>query len=87
MTVLHGFGYLTLGLIVIFGTLALAALGIWSILYVMAQVEQLWRGTMFLGFASYVPPDERWYRNEYGEWQDRQEDMMLKIRPSLENEI
>jgi hypothetical protein len=39
-----------------------------------------WGGDMFLGFASYVSPEERWYRGADGEWHDLQEELARDLR-------
>lgn len=46
----------------------------------MSQVERLWGGEMFLGFASYVSPEERWYVGTDGEWHDLQEELAADLR-------
>lgn len=51
------------------------------ILFLLAHVERLWNGTMFLGFVSYESPGDRWYRLPNGEWGDRQYDNAQRIRP------
>lgn len=56
---------------------------IWPILAMLSFAERLWDGVLFLGFACYVSPENRWYRGEDGEWRDDQWDMAMFLRPSL----
>lgn len=62
------------------------AIIIYTILRIMELIERLWGGTTFLGFCSYVSPDERWAKGKNGGQIDLSQEIMERIRPSIKRE-